>query len=44
MKYISGYQALHLKSSLKTSGLISDFHYFGHSDRISVRCVKRTLK
>ena len=34
MKYISGYQALHLKSSLKTSGLISDFHYFGHSDRI----------
>ena len=37
MKYISGYQALHLKSSLKTSGLISDFHYFGHSDRISVR-------
>lgn len=37
MKYISGYQALHLKSSLKTSGLISDFHYFGHSDRISIR-------
>ena len=37
MKYISGYQALHLKSSLKTSGLISDFHYFAHLDRLSVQ-------
>lgn len=37
MEYITGFQALNLKSSLKTSGLISGFHYFGHSERTSVQ-------
>ena len=31
MQYITGYQAFNLKSSLRTCGPISEFHYFGRS-------------
>ena len=31
MQYITGYQSFNLKTSLRTSGPISEFHYFGRS-------------